>query len=487
MKIKWLLTLALGLGLLIGVLQLASAAGSAAPSQTSPDREEWPPTTARAAVNWSSGWVAINRGQTLTFTHNLGGDPNSYAVELWFRDTNDGYGINRRNYGGLETGGNWLGAHWQRLTANTVQVYRQPNDNAADQVRIRVWIPADAPDYDSGWVNINQAQTLTITHNLAAAPDDLSVTLWFSGAVRGIHHYAYGSMIVDAPPAILGAFWHNLANNTVQVTRQGNDTDVEQVRVVVSRSDPPSYDSGWRNVPRGLFTFTHNLNQDPSTLLVRGECYTSTLGIHQRYAGGDHSMIMGWQGANVQNLTANTIVAARRANDIHCPQMRMRIWAVVSNTIYLPTVVNNAPLAAEQELAYDDGSAESNQSWDQLNAGFAVRFTSPGASARLVRARYYLNTAQAGHPIEVHVWDVNHNDLIAPFAATPPAGEGWFNVDLSSYNLTVSGDFYVGFLYAAQHSDPSVGVDDSAPDGRSYEVPWSAYANDYMIRAVVVP
>jgi len=51
----------------------------------------------------------------------------------------------------------------------------------------------------------------------------------------------------------------------------------------------------------------------------------------------------------------------------------------------------------------------------------------------------------------------------------------------------VSGDFYVGFLYSVQHSDPSVGVDTTSPDGRSYEVPWEAFANDCMIRAVVVP
>jgi len=102
-----------------------------------------------------------------------------------------------------------------------------------------------------------------------------------------------------------------------------------------------------------------------------------------------------------------------------------------------------------------------------------------------VRARYYLDTAAAGHPIQVHVWDAAHTDLIAPFTATPPAGMGWFDVDLSGYNLTVSGDFYVGFLYSVQHSDPSVGVDTTSPDGRSYEVPWEAFANDFMIRAVV--
>ena len=38
-----------------------------------------------------------------------------------------------------------------------------------------------------------------------------------------------------------------------------------------------------------------------------------------------------------------------------------------------------------------------------------------------------------------------------------------------------------------QDYDPSIGVDATSPDGRSYEAPWQAFVNDYMIRAVVVP
>jgi hypothetical protein len=68
----------------------------------------------------------------LTLTHNLGGDPMDYAVELWFLDTDNVLGVNRRNYGGLEANGQWLGAHGEPLTSTTINVYRQPNDNSAD-------------------------------------------------------------------------------------------------------------------------------------------------------------------------------------------------------------------------------------------------------------------------------------------------------------------------------------------------------------------
>ena len=59
-------------------------------------------------------------------------------------------------------------------------------------------------------------------------------------------------------------------------------------------------------------------------------------------------------------------------------------------------------------------------------------------------------------------------------------------MDLSGHHLTASGDFFPGFL-SMQDYDPSIGVDTTSPDGRSYEAPWQAFANDYMIRAVVVP
>jgi hypothetical protein len=73
------------------------------------------------------------------------------------------------------------------------------------------------------------------------------VGLWFRGATRGIHQYAYGGLIVDAPPAMRGAYWHNLLADTVSVSRMGNDTDVEDVRLIVTHADPPDYD-GWQAV-----------------------------------------------------------------------------------------------------------------------------------------------------------------------------------------------------------------------------------------------
>ena len=300
---------------------------------------------ASEAWSWSSAWVPITGGHAITFEHNLGQDPEDCAVELLFLDTDGGLGINRRNYGGLEVGGHWFGAHWQDLTANTIQVYRQPHDDAADMVRIRVWVPPATPGYASEWMGIGQNQAITIEHNVGITPTDLVVGLWFSGTDRGIHHFAYGGLAVDGPQRMLGAHWQNLTTNTIQVYRHPHDTDVEQVHVIVNHGADPDYDSGWQDIPLGSTTaFTHGLSWDPNMLLARGECYdpSGLRGIHQLFDGGNHSWFGGgrFQGVSLETLTSDTVAATRANGDDFCPQIRIRIWKR-SMQLYLPIALRS--------------------------------------------------------------------------------------------------------------------------------------------------
>jgi len=332
----------------VGVLVLAALllfAGAVMAGNLAAPSDVYHSVALQSDSHWSSRWETIAPDTCRVFNHNLAGDPDDYAVELWFLDTDDGLGINRRNYGGLEVNGSWHGAHWQELTANTIKVCRQPDDVAADRIRIRVWIPPTSPDYDSEWTPINPGQTITFAHNLDIAASDLTVSLRFSGATRGFHHFGYGGLAVDGPQRKLGAHWHNLTDDMVQVTRHADDTDVGQVRVVVVHGDPPDYDSlaalgDWQSVSAGTaFTFTHNLNWNPDILLVRGECYDPIVGgISQWLAGGNHDWFTGWQGTNLQNLTLNTAEVYRRVNDQVCPQARVRIWKRQVR-VYLPLVL----------------------------------------------------------------------------------------------------------------------------------------------------
>ena len=88
------------------------------------------------------------------------------------------------------------------------------------------------PDYSSGWQVINQGQTLTLTHSLGGSYYDYVVDLMFydnTGGVTGPHHYGYG-MWRDGT-SYFGAYWYDLDNSIIRVTRLNNDTSVDWVRV----------------------------------------------------------------------------------------------------------------------------------------------------------------------------------------------------------------------------------------------------------------
>jgi hypothetical protein len=182
------------LPLLVG--QFTAVAG---PGPTAGSEQSLGPAAASSSVRaWTSGWVPIAQDTCRIFNHSLGGDPDDYVVELWFLDTDEGIGINRANYGGMEYQGNWHGGHWEQLTASTIKVCRQQDDRAADQVRIRISIPPRTPEYSSGWTDVNAGTTI-FTHGLGIAATDMTVSLWFSGTDRGIHQFAYGGLALDLP------------------------------------------------------------------------------------------------------------------------------------------------------------------------------------------------------------------------------------------------------------------------------------------------
>jgi hypothetical protein len=327
----------------LGLVILLLLAGSATARVCPPEAAEIEARAATASA-WSSGWTPIAAGGCQTLTHSLGADPEDYALDLLFMDAEGNLGIHRRNYGGLEWNDQWWGAYWQRLTSNTIQVCRLPNDNAAQQTHVRVWIPDTPWDYDSGWTDIDPG-TAVFSHGLGITPTELLVGLWFRNPARGIHHFGFGGLTVDDPyPEFWGAYWHNLTTDAVEVTRGRDDTAVHQVRVFVTQADPPAYDSDWQAIdPGSVITLEHHLNRAPGSLVVRGECFSPTLdgpGIHRWFAGGDHGSFGGWRGTNLQNLTAHTVQAARRMDDVACPFGRVRIW-VPEWRIYLPLVLNS--------------------------------------------------------------------------------------------------------------------------------------------------
>ncbi len=312
----------------LALVALLLLAGSAVASNSATPPDVYPEVVAlQDTTSWSSGWVDIAPGETRTFTHGLGGDPALYAVDLWFRDTRSpGLGIHDRAYGGMDVAGQRLGAYWHNLTDDSVSVTRMPDDVAAAQVRLRIWIP-EPFDYDSGWVDIQPGQMITRTHNLGGDVDDYTVGIKFQDTTPGglgIHHYAFGGL--EAGGQFQGAAWQNLTNTSIQVLRFGADPAVHQVRVFITRPDTPDYDSDWVDVAQGeTRTFIHGLGGNPNGYVVRVSSQSAAVGINTRAAGG-LEVDGRFYGHNWQNLTNTTINVFRRPHDVFADQVRVRIW-----------------------------------------------------------------------------------------------------------------------------------------------------------------
>ena len=139
-----------------------------------------------------------------------------------------------------------------------------------------------------------------------------------------------------------------------------------------------------------------------------------------------------------------------------------------------------------EELYYDDGVPEKGYYFTAPGSMLAVRFTTPTIGQLMDFSFYVWNLSST---VKVHVMDASRKDLITPFLKTLTS-EGWCNVDLSGYGVTVSVgiDFYIAIEWTVA-GKPSLGADTSNPDGRSWYYAngiWSPFADgDYLIRAVV--
>ncbi len=87
---------------------------------------------------YDSGWQAVPPGTSITLTHNIGGNPDDYVVDIQFHD-DDEYG--RLQGGGMDRSGQqFFGATWTNLTASSLEVRRGPDSTTADKVRVRIWV-----------------------------------------------------------------------------------------------------------------------------------------------------------------------------------------------------------------------------------------------------------------------------------------------------------------------------------------------------------
>ena len=307
----------------------------------------------RPTPTYDSGWVSVNQDQAKTLTHNIGGNPEDYVVDLQYKYSGN---VNQRYYGGADFGANppsgmneddRVGAYWRSLSSSSIAVYRRPEDIYAPQVRIRIWCfwKPPVPDYDSGWVSLGAgASATTLTHNLGGDADDYFVDMqykydsninrrYYGGADFGVTAFS-GTREDDR----VGAYWRSLDNSTITVFRRAEDDYAPEVRIRIWRMPKPDYDSGWTSLTAGAAatTLSHNLGGDYLDYLVDMQYRTSAFygRVNQRYYGGadfganppSDASENDRQGAYWRSLDLSSITVYRRPEDIYAPEVRIRIW-----------------------------------------------------------------------------------------------------------------------------------------------------------------
>jgi len=183
-----------------------------------------------------------------------------------------------------------------------------------------------------------------------------------------------------------------------------------------------------------------------------------------------------------------------------CSEMRKNSFVLIFVCSALLAVCTNiATVYSEEEIKYDDGSAETYWYMTRYGLGgmFAVRFTPPYTPCLLIKARYYIYSDPA--TFKVRILDSNKNDILSALTVTP-SSKGWYDIDLAQYEIAVEGDFYIAFEQTVANK-PHLGFDEGNPDGRSWFVgkdgKWDSSARvtaeypspdgDFMIRAVIQP
>ena len=315
------------------------------------------------APNYDSGWKSIAQNGSLILPHNLGGDANTYMVDMQFRGQ-PADGINQRYLGGSDFGNlvdigspnARVGAYWRSLTNTSIVVYRRNEDVYASQVRIRIW-KTPRPDYDSGWVTKAAGLTSTpLVHNLGGDyQNDYLLYFDYWNTTDGINHRHYGgkdfgSLSYDGTVNNdrTGAFWHQLTNTSVAINRRPEDVYAEKLRIRIWRIQPPDFTSDWvainQNTSQNL---NHNLGNMADAYFVQMLQWDglSENTLNQRHYGGadfGNKATAGYPendrvGSYWRSLTRQSITVYRRPEDTFADYVMIRIWDF-TREVYLPVL-----------------------------------------------------------------------------------------------------------------------------------------------------
>lgn len=135
-------------------------------------------------------------------------------------------------------------------------------------------------------------------------------------------------------------------------------------------------------------------------------------------------------------------------------------------------------IGTQDEIVYDDGSAENAYALNSANNGWAVRMTPNGqCMVRAANVYFWDNTwpSPGGNDVKVAIYDSLPNgepgqEVFRTDTIQIVRGQ-WNEIDLSSYGFATDRDFYMVIIQnLANPNSPGFGIDEDSDAGRSYIV-----------------
>jgi hypothetical protein len=147
-------------------------------------------------------------------------------------------------------------------------------------------------------------------------------------------------------------------------------------------------------------------------------------------------------------------------------------------------------------LIYDDGVPEFS-TCHSTGYYHAVRFSLPDGwpQAKITKISFFIHveTTTPFAPFDAYIFDSDGSTiLLGPLSVTPTSDDAWFIIDVSIYDISVSGDFYVAIHYITGCTthiafDLSTPIDDRSYAGNTLPLAGPEASLDLLIRAEVDP
>ncbi len=136
-----------------------------------------------------------------------------------------------------------------------------------------------------------------------------------------------------------------------------------------------------------------------------------------------------------------------------------------------------------EELIYDNNTVTGSYYW--VGNTMATRM-SPSGPCKILNISYY-TTGNGSFNAEIYGWNGSQPNTSTIYSTSASAANNdWVSLDITGSNITVNGDFVVG--YGSTSETNSLGYDENLNNGRSWDFSggsWSSWTEAYLIRSEV--